>query len=89
MIKKGNILVGICEKGKESSRENVVALAHYTKNGADSYSLEQLKWSSRKQGGRNNVDATGAFKHGEILTQIKTYLKEYNAKKALAGKGEE
>lgn len=88
VIKRGNILVGICEKGKPSSRENVVALAHYTKNGADNYSLEQLKWSSRKQGGRSNVDATGAFKHGEILTQIKTYLKEYNAKKALQGQEE-
>ena len=88
VIKKGNILLGICEKGKPSSRDNVVALAHFTKSGADNYSLEQLKWSSKKQGGRSNVDATGAFKHGEIISEIKTYLKEYNAKKALQGKEE-
>jgi hypothetical protein len=81
VINKGNILVGICEKGQPSTRENVIALAHYLNRGNGNYQLEQLKWSKRKKNGTSNVDATNSFNHSLILSEIKTYLKEYNSKR--------
>lgn len=81
VIKNGNILVGICEKGTESTKENVIALAHYLNKGNGNYQLEQLKWSKRKKNGQTNVDATNAFSHGKIISEIKQYLKEYESKK--------
>lgn len=73
--------MGICEKGSESTKENVIALAHYLNKGNGNYQLEQLKWSKRKKNGQTNVDATNAFSHGKIISEIKQYLKEYESKK--------
>jgi hypothetical protein len=76
VLNKGNILVGICEDGKVASRENVIALAHFIRDGKDKYYLEQLKWSSRKKSGSRNVDGTRDFNHGAILNLITDYLEK-------------
>ena len=76
VVSKGNILVGICERGLEPNRENVIALAHFVNEGRGSYTLEQLKWSSRKKNGARNVDATSAFDHHKILDEITSFIKK-------------
>lgn len=85
VIQKGNILVGICETGMPSSKENVIALAHYLNKGNGRYQLEQLKWSKLKKNGSTNVDATHNFKHQSILHEISSYLKEYERQKGSQG----
>jgi hypothetical protein len=74
VIKNGNILVGICEKGTEPTRENVIALAHFLNEGRGEYQLEQLKWSSRVKNGSRNVDATRDFDHNLIKSVLCEYL---------------
>lgn len=77
VINEGNILVGLCEKGTESDKENVIALAHFLHKGNNQFQLEQLKWSSRKKNGSRNVDATSSFNHGQIISLIKNHLLSY------------
>lgn len=81
VIEKGNILVGLCEKNKPAEKENVIALAHYINKGNNSYTLEQLKWSSKKKNGSKNVDATNSFNSGKIIAQIKEHLVQYDKTK--------
>lgn len=79
VISKGNLLIGICEAGAESDRENVVALAHFLNEGRGQYTLEQLKWSSKKKNGSRNVDATRDFDHKlikSIVTEFISSMKE-------------
>ena len=73
VIKNGNILVGICQKGAISARENVIALAHYVHEGNGNYYLEQLRWSD-KIAGKSNVDATDEFDNALILQYIKEHM---------------
>jgi hypothetical protein len=68
VISKGNILVGFCDEGLPSARENVIALAHFEKKN-DGYYLEQLRWSSRKMKS-GMVSAIGSFKHNDVLKLI-------------------
>lgn len=75
VISRGNILVGICEKGSKSSIDSVIALAHFL-NKKGSYSLEQLKWSSQKKGGKNNQDATTSFKYQTLINLISSELEK-------------
>lgn len=77
VINQGNVLVGICEKGTESNKENVIALAHFLNKGNNQFQLEQLKWSSRKKNGSRNVDATSSFNHSQIISLIKNHLISY------------
>jgi hypothetical protein len=76
VIAKGHIMVGLCKKGTEPVRENVIALAYYLNEGDGTYRLEQLKWSSKQKGGTRNVDATRDFKHHDILAAIMPYIKK-------------
>ena len=80
VIEKGNILVGICEKGaEEANKENVVALAHFLHDGKGGYRLEQLKWSSRIKG--RQTDATKDFKYGIIVEHVKAFAKTQKSSK--------
>jgi hypothetical protein len=74
VISNGNILVALCEKDKPISIESVIALAHF-QNHKNGLYLEQLKWSSKKQNGNRNVDATKSFNHNKILALINDHLK--------------
>lgn len=76
VISRGNILVGICEKGTSASRENVIALAHYLKQGVSELFLEQSKWSTKKKDGQRNVDATRDFKHEDIKSIIVAFIEK-------------
>ena len=67
------------QEGKEASKENVIALGHFLKNGKD-FRLEQLRWSKHKKAGRTNMDATGAFNHGKIKAMIIDHLRSREEK---------
>jgi len=81
VISRGNILIGICEPGTESARENVIALAPFLNEGRGSYQLEQLKWSSRRKNGNRNVDAARDFDHLKIKSIIVEYIDFLERKK--------
>lgn len=83
LLSKGNILVALVPKDKETAPENIIALAHFLHDGRGNYSIEQLKWSRKVQNGRNNVDAINDFDHHTILRLIMDhieYLKEKEKK---------
>jgi lipopolysaccharide export LptBFGC system permease protein LptF len=80
VINRGNILVGICEEGTDSSKENVIALAHFVNEGKGQYQLEQLKWSSRTQKGNRNVDASKSFNYNVIKSIICEHLESLKDK---------
>jgi len=82
LLSKGNILVAIVPEDKEVDPVNVVALAHYLHDGRGNYNLEQLKWSSKTQKGRQNVDATNSFDHKAIRELIIQYISKLEAKMA-------
>lgn len=79
IIKKGNILLGICAPGKPSAKENVIVLCHFLKED-DGYVLEQIKWSSKEKDGERNVDAINDFNYNKILAEIQKHLSHMEKK---------
>ena len=73
VMEKGNILLGICEKGTEPVKENVIALAHLQLQKDGSLSLEQLRWSKLKKNGSRNVSAVSSFNYSKIIERIEDY----------------
>jgi hypothetical protein len=76
ILEKGNVLIGICEKGMSACKENVIALAHFNNNGKGQFSLEQLRWSKQKKNGERNVSATSNFNYKRIIGYIENHLIE-------------
>ncbi len=63
VIKRGNVLVALCDPAAEASAGSVVALAHFVRRGPGDYYLEQLK-------GPRNVDVSANYNHRLILRAI-------------------
>lgn len=74
VIKKGNILVGICEQGQDPSPATVIALVHFIKDeNSCRLTAEQCRWSIQKSG-ENNVDATKEFPLRKLGFLLEKYI---------------
>jgi hypothetical protein len=69
VIKRGNILVALCDPAAAASVDSVLALAHFVRRGPGDYYLEQLK-------GPRNVDLSASYNHRLILRTILDFQKK-------------